>query len=65
MSNTTTMLVYFDAEGTPIHFGEWVYFYDTNSDGTKTVLNPIPADVTFSEVEVSVGGDGVKFFTNP
>jgi hypothetical protein len=60
MSNTTTMRVYFDANGVPVHFGEWVNFYNYDENKNQILINPIPSDFIFKNVEVVINIDGSR-----
>jgi uncharacterized protein YrzB (UPF0473 family) len=65
MDNTTTMLVYFDANGTAVHFGEWVNFYNYDENKNPIIVNPIPLDFTSKEVEVVTNPDGSRSVVSP
>jgi len=65
MSDTTTMLVYFDSNGTAVHFGEWVNFYNYDENKNPILVNPIPSDFTSKEVEVATNQDGSKSIVYP
>ena len=59
MANST-MLVYFDENGNPVHFGEWVNFYRYDNADSPVIINPIPSSYTSREVQVAVNADGSK-----
>jgi signal transduction histidine kinase len=64
MSEPITIPVYFNAEGEAINFGEWVYFYNTDLDGNKTVINPIPDGVVKRDTLVVVNPDGSRIIAS-
>jgi len=65
MDNKTTMLVYFDANGVPVHFGEWVNFYNYDENKNEILINPILSDFISQEVEVVTNEDGSRSVVTP